>query len=97
MKNKTRLIFSLLCVLTLCSCASSQHVDQCVTGNTCGFWSGIWHGSIMFFSFIGSLFNNDIAIYAVNNNGAFYNLGFMLGIGGLLRLIKVIIKALSND
>lgn len=45
-----------------------------------GFWGGLWHGLIFFFSFIGSVFNDDIAIYAVNNNGGWYDFGFFLGI-----------------
>lgn len=46
-----------------------------------GFWSGLWHGFIATFAFIGSLFSDDIAVYAVNNNGGWYDFGFMLGIG----------------
>jgi hypothetical protein len=34
-------------------------------------------------SFIGSLFFDDITIYAVNNNGGWYNFGFLLSVGGL--------------
>ena len=45
-----------------------------------GFLGGFWHGLIIFFSFVGSLFNDDIAIYAINNNGGWYDFGFYLGI-----------------
>jgi hypothetical protein len=34
-------------------------------------------------SFIGFLFSDDIAVYAVDNNGGWYNFGFLLGVGGL--------------
>ena len=34
---------------------------------------------IVLFSFIGSLFSNDIAVWAVNNNGGWYTFGFVLG------------------
>ena len=44
-----------------------------------GFWSGLLHGIIAPFSFIVSLFNDKVAVYAVNNNGNLYNLGFILG------------------
>lgn len=45
-----------------------------------GFWGGLWHGIIAPFSFIGSLFSKDVAVWAVNNNGGWYTLGFLLGI-----------------
>jgi hypothetical protein len=44
-----------------------------------GFWGGLWHGLISAFSLIGSAFNSDIAIYATNNRGFWYDLGFVLG------------------
>ena len=46
-----------------------------------GFFSGLFHGWIVMFSFIGSLFSDDIAIYSVPNNGGWYNFGFALGVG----------------
>jgi hypothetical protein len=33
------------------------------------------------FSFFGSIFSNDIALYGVNNNGAWYDFGFVMGAG----------------
>ena len=47
---------------------------------------------IIWFSFIGSLFDSDIAIYATNNNGGWYNFGFCGGFGLMIRLIIAIIK-----
>lgn len=35
--------------------------------------------AIIPYSFVGSLFSDEISIYAISNNGAFYNLGFALG------------------
>jgi hypothetical protein len=35
------------------------------------------------FSFIGSLIWDDVAVYAINNNGGWYDFGFLLGVGGL--------------
>lgn len=59
-----------------------------------GFWGGTWHGMIMMPSFIGSLFSDNIAVYAVHNNGAWYDFGFVGGffitiriLGALFRLI----------
>ncbi|WP_096152957.1 MULTISPECIES: hypothetical protein [Bacillus] len=46
-----------------------------------GFWLGFWHGFIIVISFIISLFSDTVVIYETNNNGGWYNLGFIFGIG----------------
>lgn len=43
----------------------------------------MWHGLIIVFSFFGSIFSDDIAIYAIYNNGGWYDFGFVLGVGGI--------------
>lgn len=43
-----------------------------------GFWLGLVHGFLMFFSMIGSFFS-DVRIYAFPNAGTFYDLGYLLG------------------
>lgn len=58
-----------------------------------GFLAGLWHGLILGISFIISLFNPEVGIYEAHNNGAWYNLGFMIGLncsvsGGVSRLSK---------
>jgi len=69
-------------VLLLSSCADvSPHVQNCVTNESYGFWGGLWHGFISPLSFLGSLLSDDIAFYAYNNNGGWYNFGFALGAG----------------
>jgi len=81
---KKVLLGSIVLLLLLTSCADvSPHVAECVTSNAYGFWGGLWHGIIAPFSWIGSLFSDDIAIYAYNNNGGWYDFGFILGIGAL--------------
>lgn len=78
------LAIPLLCAVFLSSCADVQpHVQPCLEGHTYGFWGGLWHGMIAPFAWIGSLFSNDIAVWAVNNNGGWYTFGFILGIGTL--------------
>jgi len=70
----------LLLIIILSGCADvSPHAKECVTDNPCGFFSGVWHGLIMAFSFIGSLFSDDIAVYAYNNTGGWYDFGFLIG------------------
>ena len=88
MKNlRTKLsyaIYTLLVAFLFTGCADvSPHVADCITSSPYGFWSGLWHGMIVPFSWIGSLFSDDIAIYAYNNSGGWYDFGFVLGIGGL--------------
>lgn len=77
--------FSLIgCVVFFSGCAEVQPtITPCLVGQTYGFWGGLWHGIIAPFSFVGSLFNDDIAVWAVNNNGSWYTFGFILGIGAL--------------
>jgi hypothetical protein len=72
----------LLSVIVLSGCAGSESVKQCLTGHTYGFFGGLWHGFIAPFDFIGMLFNEKITMYAQNNNGGLYALGFLLGSGG---------------
>lgn len=71
---------SLIAVVLLAGCAKSIDVTACVGDKTYGFWNGLWHGIISPVTFIVSLFKERVAIYAVNNNGGWYDFGFMLGI-----------------
>lgn len=49
-------------------------------GKVAGFWQGWWHGFILLFTFIASLFNPDVGVYEAHNNGRWYNFGFLLGV-----------------
>jgi hypothetical protein len=69
-------------IILLTGCAHNEVVQQCLTGHTYGFFGGLWHGFIAPFDFIGMLFDKDITMYAQNNNGGLYALGFLLGSGG---------------
>jgi hypothetical protein len=64
-------------------CADAVPYDVLVNDEPYGFWGGLWHGLTFPISFFGSLLDSDIAMYAVNNNGGWYNFGFWLGAGGL--------------
>ncbi len=46
-----------------------------------GFWAGVWHGIIAPFVFLIGLFTPNVKVYEVNNNGRWYDFGFLLGIG----------------
>jgi hypothetical protein len=81
--RKYILLICLSIILILISgCASNEVVDQCLTGHKYGFFGGLWHGFIAPFDFIGMLFNDKITMYAPNNNGGLYALGFLIGSGG---------------
>ena len=83
------------------SCADAVNIEPCAIGQyEYGFFSGCWHGSIVFFSLIGSIFSDNIAVYAVNNSGFGYDFGFFVcGIAGLVAIVKygllLILKILS--
>ena len=85
MKTKKLLtlsVFVLIAIFLLSGCADVQNIDACKTGEPYGFFGGLWHGMIAPGSFVVGLFNDDIAVWAVNNNGGWYELGFLIGIGG---------------
>jgi len=57
-----------------------------VPGVTPSFFEGLFHGLITPLAFIVSLFEgNTIAIYARDNVTSWYDFGFIIGMGGLLR------------
>lgn len=73
------ILLGMLMVFLLVSCAEVTVIDECRKGEPAGFWSGLWHGLIAPFSFVMSLFSDRIAMYAINNNGGWYDFGFVLG------------------
>jgi hypothetical protein len=75
-------IILFLFIILLSGCANSETIEQCLTGHKYGFFGGLWHGFIAPFDFIGMLFDKEITMYAQNNNGGLYALGFLLGSGG---------------
>jgi hypothetical protein len=98
MKKTFLFIFSALVLMTiLTGCADAVHVEPCIhpAEHTYGFWGGVWHGMIMVPDFIGSLIWDDVAVYAVNNNGAWYDFGFIGGFGFILRVLLTLIKQLK--
>jgi hypothetical protein len=77
------ILYAILILLAISGCADNEVVTNCTEGHTYGFWGGVWHGLIAPFDFIGMLIWDDVAMYAPNNNGAWYAFGFLLGSGGL--------------
>ena len=60
-----------------------------LSGAPANFWWGLWQGLIIILSFIASWFDNNIVLYQVNNNGFWYNLGYLIAlsvsVGGIAR------------
>jgi hypothetical protein len=77
------LVLLLVLVLILSACAASPNElantpDQ--EGEVAGFWLGLWHGFIAPFTFVISLFSDNVHIYEIHNNGGWYNFGFLIGL-----------------
>jgi hypothetical protein len=73
----------LVVILLLTACAAGPNVlvnAETAEREIDGFWQGLWHGFISPVTFVISLFNDNVSIYEVYNNGGWYNFGFMLGI-----------------
>jgi hypothetical protein len=88
-------IMAVAMVLLLVGCAdASVYTITENAGDPYGFWGGVWHGIIMVPDFIGSLIWDDVAVYAVNNNGSWYDFGFIGGFGFCIRLITGLVKQL---
>ena len=65
--------------LALTACIATQ-APSAITPTAPGFLEGVWHGFIFPVAFIVSLFTDDIAVYAVPNNGVWYDAGYFVGI-----------------
>ena len=68
-----------LLALALSACAATQSPAM-VAPTAPGFWLGLWHGFIFPLAWLVSLFASNVAIYAVPNNGCWYDFGYFLGI-----------------
>lgn len=77
------LIFAIL-LLVVTGCAQQVDVSQCVTEQEAGFFTGWIQGFILPIALIVSWFDSDVAIYAVNNSGGWYDLGYYFGIATII-------------
>lgn len=77
-KKNYHKIFLVLIIASLTSCAPDSY-----TAHVYGFFGGIWHGIIWGFALIGKLIGLDVGLFADNNTGFTYWLGFIIGLGGL--------------
>ncbi len=51
-------------------------------GEPAGFLAGLWHGMILPMTFIVGWFEPGVRVYETNNNGTWYELGFVIGVTG---------------
>jgi hypothetical protein len=75
------LLLLIVAVSLLSGCAAGN--PRFTVETPAGFWQGLWHGMISGITFIINLFKHDVKVYEVNNNGGWYNFGFLLGVIGV--------------
>ncbi|MFZ0390297.1 MAG: hypothetical protein WAN36_07530 [Calditrichia bacterium] len=74
-------VLFLIIFLLNCTPGPNPVIDSAGSnGNAAGFWKGLWHGFILLFTFILSLFTDSVQVYEVHNSGNWYNFGYFLGI-----------------
>ena len=73
-----RRTFAALPAFALTACATQA--PDAVAPTAPGFLLGLWHGFIFPAAWILSLFMSKVAVYAVPNNGGWYDFGYFLGI-----------------
>ncbi|MBA7527456.1 hypothetical protein ES705_19632 [subsurface metagenome] len=84
--NKQKIIFFLILglLISLAACTAGPNTTMDVAspdGHIAGFFLGLWHGIIAPFTFVISLFTDQVSLYEVHNNGGWYDFGFVLGAG----------------
>lgn len=71
--------FLALAALGLLSACATQSAAAVAPGAP-GFLLGVWHGFIFPVAWVISLFVPEASVYAVPNNGGWYDFGYFLGI-----------------
>ena len=66
--------------LTLALAACATQSATAVAPEAPGFLHGVWHGFIFPVAWLISLFDGGAAVYAVPNNGGWYDFGYFVGI-----------------
>ena len=70
------ILIPFLLLLTSCAAGDAQFTHD----NPAGFWYGLWHGIIACISLVIHLFNENVAVYEINNTGGWYDFGFLSGV-----------------
>jgi hypothetical protein len=77
LRARGALLCSALAAVAL-AIASCAHQPTPEASDPPGFFSGLLHGFLIVFSFIGSLFT-DVRIYSFPNSGGWYDFGYLIG------------------
>jgi len=79
------IVILLVLLLSACAAGANPQVDIAPAGGeVAGFWTGLWHGIILPFTFLVSLFSDNVNVYEVFNSGGWYDFGFVMGAGVFL-------------
>ena len=76
--NKFRTATAFAALLLLAACA--HQAPGTVQPGAPGFLLGLWHGFIFPVAWFLHLVMRDVAVYAVPNNGFWYDFGFFIGV-----------------
>jgi hypothetical protein len=76
--RRARLLAPLAALSGLAACATQS--AAAVAPGAPGFLLGLWHGFIFPVAWLLSLFLPEVAVYAVPNDGGWYDFGYFLGI-----------------
>jgi hypothetical protein len=66
----------MLMLLAACATQSAGTVQP----EAPGFLLGLWHGFIFPVAWVLSIFMPDVSVYAVPNNGGWYDFGYFVGV-----------------
>lgn len=86
MKHGLVIVLIIIALVVLAGCAAGPNEvanspDE--GGHVAGFWLGLWHGIIAPITFVISLFNDNVSMYAIHNNGGWYDFGFLFGLAAV--------------
>ena len=76
--TRARLFLVLGPAALLSACARQS--AAAVAAGAPGFLHGLWDGFVFPFAWLVSLFVPEVAVYAVPNNGGWYDFGYFLGV-----------------
>jgi len=80
--NRSRIVgLSIFIAISLAAYATQPLVENHANPMAFhGFFWGVWHGFIAWFSLIAHLFDPQTRVYAYPNGGGWYDFGFLLGV-----------------
>jgi len=92
--RRARAFLALAALAALSACATQS--AAAVAPEAPGFLLGLWHGFIFPIAWLISLFVPEASVYAVPNNGGWYDFGYFLGIAvfgvGARKTTKVVYR-----